>query len=71
MTLSLIGGLLGLILGLSAAGIIGWALGWPAQISVAAMALAVGISALVGLVFGIYPAQRAARLDPIDALRTE
>ena len=71
MTLSLIGGLLGLILGLSAAGIIGWALGWPAQISVAAMALAVGISVLIGLVFGIYPAQRAARLDPIDALRTE
>ena len=71
MTLSLIGGLLGLVLGLAASWIIGLSLGWPAHVSVSAMALAVGVSAAVGLVFGIYPAQRAARLDPIDALRTE
>lgn len=71
VTLSVIGGAAGLVLGLLSAWIVGWSLGWPATVSPASMALAIGIAATVGLVFGSYPARRAARLDPIDALRTE
>jgi putative ABC transport system permease protein len=71
VTLSMAGGLIGLLLGLFASRLVGWALDWPVSVSFGAMALAIGISAAVGLVFGSYPARRAALLDPIDALRTE
>lgn len=71
VTLSLIGGVAGLVLGLVSARLVGWSLGWPTTVSPASMALAIGIAATVGLVFGSYPARRASRLDPIDALRTE
>ncbi|GGD65608.1 ABC transporter permease [Croceicoccus mobilis] len=71
ITLSVIGGVFGLLLGLGCSWLIGWVLGWPVSVSVAAMAMAMGISALVGLVFGSYPARRASLLDPIDALRME
>lgn len=71
VTLSVIGGAIGLVLGLGAARLVGWALGWPSVVSAQAMLIAFGISAAVGLVFGSYPARRASRLDPIDALRVE
>ncbi len=71
ITLSVVGGLIGLVLGLLSAQVVGWSLGWPATISVASTVMAIGIAALVGLIFGIYPARRASLLDPIDALRTE
>jgi ABC-type antimicrobial peptide transport system permease subunit len=71
VTLSVIGGCIGLALGLVSAQIVGWSLGWPAHVSVGAMTSAMGIAAAVGLAFGIYPARRASLLDPIDALRTE
>jgi ABC-type antimicrobial peptide transport system permease subunit len=71
VTLSVIGGVVGLIVGLLSARIVGWSLGWPTSVSMGTMALAIGIAALVGLVFGSYPARRASRLDPIQALRTE
>jgi putative ABC transport system permease protein len=71
VTLSLIGGLTGLVLGLISSRVVGWALGWPTRVSPGAVLLAVGIAASVGLIFGSYPARRAARLDPIEALRTE
>jgi putative ABC transport system permease protein len=71
VTLSVVGGFVGLVLGLLSARILGWSLGWPATVSAGAMALAIGIAALVGLVFGSYPARRASLLDPIQALRTE
>jgi putative ABC transport system permease protein len=71
VALSLVGGLAGLILGLVSARLVGWSLGWPTSISMGAIVLAIGIAAAVGLVFGSYPARRAAGLDPIDALRME
>ena len=70
-TLSMIGGLIGLVLGLVSAELVGWSLNWPTTVSWQSMAMALGIAALVGLVFGSYPARRASLLDPIDALRTE
>ncbi|MCP5411392.1 MAG: ABC transporter permease [Alphaproteobacteria bacterium] len=71
ITLSVVGGVVGLMLGFVTARLIGWALDWPVTVSAQSMALAIGIAAAVGLVFGSYPARRASLLDPIDALRTE
>ncbi len=69
--LSLTGGLLGTLLGVCSAVLIGRFAGWPILISPLAVAAAFLFSASVGLVFGVYPARRAARLDPIVALRHE
>ena len=46
-------------------------LDWPTRMSVSGVGLAFGISAAIGIFFGFYPARRAARLDPINALRSE
>jgi putative ABC transport system permease protein len=66
---SAMGGLLGIAFGFALAITIsaftGWAVGW----SLSAIALSVGVCAVIGLVFGIYPAIQASKLDPIDALR--
>jgi len=69
--LSALGGIIGVILGLGLAGAASMALAIPFAPSVAVIALAVGFSALIGMVFGFFPALRGARLDPIDALRHE
>jgi putative ABC transport system permease protein len=66
-----IGGLIGIVVGLGIAFAITWFSGWPIAWSPWAVVIAVGVSALIGLVFGIYPAIQAARLDPIEALRRE
>jgi ABC-type antimicrobial peptide transport system permease subunit len=71
IVLSAIGGLVGLGLGLLSARMVGWTLGWPTTVSSSTMLIAFGIAAAVGLVFGSYPARRASRLDPIEALRVE
>ncbi len=69
VTLSLIGGVIGIALGYAASGGIQEFLQWSTQVSFNAVALAFGIAAAVGVFFGFYPAQQAARLDPIEALR--
>ncbi len=71
VVLSLAGGLLGTALGIGIATLIGRFAGWPILISPLAVAAAFAFAAIVGLVFGVYPARRAARLDPILALRHE
>jgi putative ABC transport system permease protein len=71
VVLSLAGGLLGTALGIGIATLIGRFAGWPILISPLAVAAAFAFAATVGLVFGVYPARRAARLDPILALRHE
>jgi putative ABC transport system permease protein len=69
--LSILGGLIGIVLGLALAGGATMALAIPFVPSIPVIALAVGFSALIGMVFGFFPALRGARLDPIDALRHE
>lgn len=69
--LSLLGGIIGILIGLSLAGGAAFALSIPFAPSAAVIMLAVGFSALIGMVFGFFPALRGARLDPIDALRHE
>jgi putative ABC transport system permease protein len=69
--LSLIGGIIGIMLGLGLAGAATYALSIPFVPSMAVIAMAVGFSALIGMVFGFFPAMRGARLDPIQALRHE
>ncbi|HHZ11044.1 MAG TPA: FtsX-like permease family protein [Rhizobiales bacterium] len=69
--LSLFGGLIGIALGLSLAGVAAVTLSIPFSPSPSVIALAVGFSALIGTVFGFFPALRGARLDPIVALRHE
>jgi putative ABC transport system permease protein len=69
--LSMAGGVLGALAGVGVAALIGSVAGWPVLISAPAVALAFLFSGAVGMVFGVYPARRAARLDPIVALRHE
>ena len=71
MTLGVVGGLLGILVGLLAALTITQTLQWQASISFGAVALAFGVAAATGICFGFYPAHRASKLNPIDALRFE
>ena len=68
---SVAGGLMGIVLGVIMAKAINLFAGWETVISIAGVLVAFGISAGVGIVFGLYPARKAAELDPIDALRYE
>lgn len=71
VVMTLLGGVIGIVLGISGAFLISTAVGIPFVVSIPAIIIAVGVSTLVGIVFGLYPARRAARLSPIDALRYE
>ena len=71
ITLSTIGGLAGILLGFLAARGISAVTPLPARLEPWSVALGIGITAIVGLFFGAFPASRAARLDPIEALRRE
>ncbi|MCI0381049.1 MAG: ABC transporter permease [Gemmataceae bacterium] len=71
LVLSCIGGLLGVVLGVALAHAVSGFFGLPTIIRLWSPLLALGVSVLVGLISGIYPARRAALLDPIEALRHE
>lgn len=71
VALSLAGGVIGIVLGLVASATIARTLHWATVVSPSAVLIAFGVSAAVGVLFGWYPARRAAELDPIDALRHE
>ncbi len=69
VVLCLIGGVIGVAVGYGAAISIGRMNDWPMSVSMESVLLAVGFSAAIGICFGVLPARRAARLDPIEALR--
>jgi putative ABC transport system permease protein len=71
LVLCLSGGILGILLGAGMSKFVSIRLGWTTEISPVAVAVAFGFSAFVGLFFGLWPARRAASLDPIQALRYE
>lgn len=71
VTLSMMGGIVGIIAGLAGSALISSLLNWPTMISVKAIIIAVIFSGAVGIFFGYYPARKAAQLDPIEALRYE
>jgi ABC-type antimicrobial peptide transport system permease subunit len=71
VVLCLLGGALGVVLGRTCSFLVRELLHWPTEISLPAVAAAVGVSLAVGLLFGFYPAWKASRLHPIEALRYE
>jgi putative ABC transport system permease protein len=71
LTLSLIGGVIGTITGVSTAVILSSVSGWPTVVSVLSILLAFSFSGFIGIFFGFYPAYKASLLNPIDALRYE
>jgi putative ABC transport system permease protein len=71
LTLSLLGGMIGVVLGLGVSALIGHIAGWGFAFSPVIVAVALLFSLAVGIVFGVWPARQAARLDPISALRWE
>jgi putative ABC transport system permease protein len=71
LALSLAGGLFGIVIGLAVSALIGVIAGWGFIFSPLTIVAAVGFSLIVGIVFGVWPASQAARLDPVVALRYE
>jgi putative ABC transport system permease protein len=71
VTLSVFGGAIGILCGIAASRVISTKMGWPVLTSATSVLVAVIFSSAVGVFFGFYPARKASRLDPIDALRYE
>lgn len=71
MLISFVGGSLGIVFGFMMSRLIAWLAGWSTIVTAASIVLAFVVSITVGLVFGIYPALKAARLDPVEAIRYE
>jgi putative ABC transport system permease protein len=71
IVLALFGGVIGIIAGLAIAGSAAYGMSIPFDVDPRIILLAFAFSAVIGIVFGFFPARRAARLDPIEALRHE
>ena len=69
--MSFLGGLFGILLGTGISVLITLFAGWSVKVSSSSMILATTFSLIVGVVFGLWPAQKASKLDPIEALRYE
>jgi putative ABC transport system permease protein len=69
--ISFLGGLMGILVGFGMSQLIGWLAGWSTIVTWISIVLAFVVSVSVGLIFGIYPARKAARLDPVEAIRYE
>jgi putative ABC transport system permease protein len=71
LTLSIAGGVIGIVLGVGASRLLAWKANWNIALPPESILLAFGFSAAIGVFFGFYPARKASRLDPIEALRYE
>jgi putative ABC transport system permease protein len=71
ITISVVGGLIGVLAGVGFSKLVAMKAGWPIVVSIESILLAFGVAGFVGIFFGFYPARKASRLDPIDALRYE
>jgi putative ABC transport system permease protein len=71
VTLSLIGGIIGIALGVGGSNAISYLAEWPTVLAPGSVVIAFGFAAAIGIFFGFYPARKASRLDPIEALRYE
>ncbi len=71
VVLAVLGGVAGALIGIGAIALLGVALQWPMKLSPGALAISVAVSGLTGIAFGFFPAQRAAKMDPIVALHHE
>ena len=69
--LCLIGGIIGLLLGVAGAALVSYIMDIPLYVELSTIALAIGFSSAIGIIFGVYPAKRAAKLPPIEALRRD
>ena len=71
VTLAFLGGVAGVVAGAGAVEVLRGVLGWPMTLRLPAVVVSIGVSAATGVAFGFFPARRAARLDPMEALRHE
>jgi ABC-type antimicrobial peptide transport system permease subunit len=71
IVLSVAGGTVGIVAGVAASYAVGEVMDWPLAVTPSAVLLAFGFAVVVGVFFGFYPARKAARLNPIEALRYE